>query len=203
MDTLFEHHHIDHQAPRTIFLLHGTGGGIEDFLFLDQVLRQQYNLVALQGNINEHGMARFFQRHGHGQFDQDSIREETSKLNTFIADWQQKYNISPANTFGLGYSNGANILLSLLAQYPGSIKTHILLHPMLPFRFDNLNLDLSGHRAFVSSSQNDPIITPDPSREVIEALQPTGIQLQHHDYDSGHQISDQEIGDVLEYLVQR
>lgn len=202
MTNLFDYNVIDHGASRTLFLLHGTGGGKNDFLFLDELLQQQYNLVGLQGNTDENGMARFFKRYSEGQFDQDSLAEETAKLGRFIVEWQQQYRLSPQQTYGLGYSNGANILLSLLATQPDIVHNFILLHPMLPFSFDDLDLDLTRHHIFVSSSPQDPIIPPEQSQDVIEALRPTNAALIHTEFPYGHQIGESEIKDVVKFLLQ-
>lgn len=198
---LFDYTFIDNQAARTLFLLHGTGGSKSDFLFLDQLLQKRYNLVGLQGNIDERGMPRFFRRFAEGEFDQESIKVETGKLDRFISQWQAAHQLSFQQTYCLGYSNGANILLALLAMAPDKVGNFILLHAMLPFNFTNKNLDLSSQKAFVTTSQNDPIITPDQSAEVIRALQQTGINLTQKQYLFGHQISDDEIEDVVGYLM--
>lgn len=49
MDTnlsLFTHTYIDNHAPKTLFLLHGTGGTEHDFLFLDTMLGKSYNFIS-------------------------------------------------------------------------------------------------------------------------------------------------------------
>src|SRR5260221_8500204 len=85
---LFDHIFIDNHAERTLFLLHGTGGSREDFLFLNDALKKKYNLVGIQGNVDEHGLSRFFKRLSVGVFDQKNIREETEKLQRFMNAWR-------------------------------------------------------------------------------------------------------------------
>lgn len=190
---------IDNYTGKTLFLLHGTGGTERDFLFLDEVLHKQFTLVGLRGNVDENGMSRFFKRHSEGVFDQKSIREESGKLGQFISEWMNKYSVNPKDTVLLGYSNGANILLSTLFLYPDNLQTLILLHPMLPLDPPN-GLDLSGKKVFVSYGINDTMIAPGASKNVATVLVKHGATVALRNYPGGHGLSRQEIDDAVEFI---
>lgn len=196
---LFTIKHVDNKAQKTLFLLHGTGGNANDFLFLDNLLDQQFNLVGLQGNIQENGMNRFFKRNGSGVFDQENIKEEALKLSKFLNAWNDHHNLTADKSIYLGYSNGANMLLAMFFYYPEMVKNMILLHPMLPFDPEITN-KYPDHTVYVSFGSRDHMIPPEESLKATQVLTNMGVRLTIKEYGSGHGITDREIDDVTEYL---
>ncbi len=196
--SLFDYIYVDCQAPRDLFLFHGTGGTKSDFLFLRSLLHDQYNLVGLQGNVSEEGMRRFFKRSSPGVFDQESIKEESDKLNQFILWWKEEH--PQRMTSFLGYSNGANILLSTLFYYPQVMKNVFLLHPMLPFVPKEV-IPLASHRIIVTMGDDDPLVSSSDQELVIQTLKSNNAQLTVKTYPTGHQISEQELRDISSLLT--
>jgi phospholipase/carboxylesterase len=196
---LFEHTIIENVTRKTLFLLHGTGGTKQDFLFLDQLLHNQYTLVGLRGNVDEYGARRFFARQSEGVFDQESIKKETSKLDRFIASWRKTHYLESCDTAFLGYSNGANMLLAALFLYPDHFKTLALLHPMLPM-IPSDELALTGKNVFVSYGKDDEMITPQQSKNVADVLIERGATVLLREYPAGHGVHQSEIGDLVEFL---
>lgn len=195
---LFHYNHIDNDAPLTVFTLHGTGGTEDDFLFLDRLLSKRYNLVGLRGNVSENGMNRFFRRTAPGVFDQESIRTESGKLQQFVRAWMLEHHVEREQAFMLGYSNGANIILATLMYYPGLVGGLVLMHPMLPVRDETA--DLSHTKGLLTYGLTDRMISPDSSREAITVLRDAGVDLTVKDYPSGHEVSEQELKDVVAWL---
>jgi phospholipase/carboxylesterase len=199
--TLFEYEYIDNQAERTLFLLHGTGGNKHDLLFFDDLLYKRYNIVGLQGNVLEYGMPRFFKRLSPGVFDQESIKQETRKLQLFITAWTVQKEISLKSCYFLGYSNGANMLLALLFYVPSCIHSVALLHPMMPFMIEPQSIDLSNHTAFISIGISDKMIPRHLGHQVSESLEAQHATVILKEYEGGHEVSEQEITDTLQFLA--
>lgn len=197
--SLFNYTFIDNKSSRTLFLLHGTGGDENDFLFLNDRLKKTYNLVGLRGNIVEHGMNRFFKRNSSGVFDQDSIKEESEKLRLFISEWQKIHHLTNEQCTFLGYSNGANILLAILFYFPQLIKSALLLHPMLPF-VPTESVDLSNHHIFLSYGENDEMVSTIQSQKIVDLLNKFGAKLDQYTYHEGHALIDEEFSDILKFL---
>lgn len=193
-NTLFHTTFIDNAADKTLVLLHGTGGSERDFLFLDTPLQRSYNLLGIRGNVIEVGMNRFFKRKAFGVFDQQNIREEAEKLHTFLTNSQR----SSDTLVFLGYSNGANMILALLFLYPHLVKKAVLLHPMLPFEPEKL--DLSHHEIFLSYGLQDQMISFVESQKVVEVLTKAKAKLITKEYAGGHEITPQELSDVVQFL---
>lgn len=197
---LFNFRFIDNDADKTCFLLHGTGGNKEDFLFLNTALHKKYNLVGMQGNIDEQGSARFFKRLKHGYFDLESIAEETDKFQRFLTAWRELYKVNTEDFVFLGYSNGANMLLATLFKYPEVVKNLVLLHPMLPFAIEAGSLDLSRHSIFVGNGMEDQLIPADEQAKLLKTLAENKAKVILKEYPRGHSISRGEINDVVEFL---
>lgn len=197
---LFTYSFINNNASQTLFLLHGTGGSKDDFLFLDTLLDKSYNLLGIQGNIDENGLARFFKRSREGVFDQDSIKEESKKLYYFVSAFKEMHPQLTQTTRYLGYSNGANMLLATSLLHPQHFKNIFLLHAMLPFPVDVETLDLSEHTIFLSHGLNDPMITKTQQQQLNDALLQCNAQLTVHQYNAGHEITPQEVKDITTAL---
>ncbi len=196
--TLFDYTFVDNKADNTLFLLHGTGGSKQDMLFFDDLLEKKYNLVSLKGNVVEQGMTRFFKRLSLGVFDQTSIKIESEKFHAFISAWKKEHSLSSTKVFGLGYSNGANMLLATVFKYPEAIQNLVLLHPMLPFL--PTDMVLKQHAIFMSYSFDDQMISEEQSLDLIDVLIESKAQLSIKEYSTGHEISPQELNDVIKYL---
>lgn len=199
-DTLkhFQHIFVDRGAPRTLFLLHGTGGNERDLLPLVEPLRDEYNFVGLLGNIKEDGMPRFFRRSKAGVFDQENIREEAEKLSQFIRAWCMEKSVNRSDTAFLGYSNGANMILATAMLHPSEIDQAVLLHPMLPFEMDGAKL--LGKMFLVTYGTNDLMISAEESQKVVAALKEARADVQAVHHDGGHEIQPTELEAVERFL---
>src|SRR5690606_15210834 len=114
-------------AP-TLFLFHGTGGDENQFLGLGEQLLPDARLVAPRGDVSEGGALRYFKRTGEGRYDMADLERATAKTAAFVT--AQKGD-GPA--VGFGYSNGANIIASVLFEQPEAFDRAVLLHPLIPF----------------------------------------------------------------------
>jgi phospholipase/carboxylesterase len=195
---LFDHTFIDNHAAKILVLLHGTGGTKSDFLFLNDAVRGHYNLLSLQGNILEGGMARFFRRTAPGVFDLENLKEETGKLHEFVQVWMKDHAQISDELVYLGYSNGANMILSLLFSHPSVVGKAVLLHPMLPFMPGDI--DLTRKQVFVSSGQFDAMVPSKQQEALVRVLEEKGAEVIAKQYPGGHEISEQELQDVLAFL---
>ena len=60
-------------SPRTLLLLHGTGGTEDDLLPLGRQLDPHAALLSPRGQVLENGMPRFFRRLAEGIFDEEDL----------------------------------------------------------------------------------------------------------------------------------
>lgn len=196
---MFDYTYLDNKSAKTLVLLHGTGGSKSDFLFLDQVLNQTYNLLSLQGNVIEQGMTRFFKRTAPGVFDQKNIKQEADKLKQFIEQWAKEHDGQTGDFTFLGYSNGANMILATMFYYPNLIRKAVLLHPILPFNPEAISL--ANHNLFVSGGEQDTMVSKSEQQSLTKSLKKLGAEVTTIFYPRGHAISNQEITDAVSFLL--
>lgn len=192
----------DQQAAQTLVLLHGTGADERDLL---PIGRQQgkakggYNLLSLRGNVQEQGMNRFFARKAIGVFDQESINDEVAKLEQFLNDWLAEHNQNITDLSFLGFSNGANMILALAFLHPELVHQAVLLHPMLPFMPEKI--DLSKKSFLVSYGQEDPMVPVEQSVELIRILKQLGAEVVVSAQPNGHHVSKEELEEVERFFA--
>lgn len=176
----------------TLLMLHGTGGTELDLLPLAGMIDDQASVLSVRGNILENGMPRFFKRLAEGIFDEEDLIFRTKELNEFLDEAAEKYEFDRDNVIAIGYSNGANIAASLLFHYQDALKAAILHHPMVPRRGITLP-DLTGKEVFIAAGTNDPICSPEESKELQSLLEKANANVEMHWENRGHQLTAQEV----------
>ena len=105
------------------------------------------------------GAARFFRRTGEGVYDMDDLARATAKMAGFVAG-PGRGGEAVARCSALGYSNGANILASVLFAAPDLFDAAVLMHPLIPFEPD-IKGGLAGRRVLITAGRRDPICPPE------------------------------------------
>ncbi len=114
-----------------LFLFHGTGGDENQLVALGPELLPGAGVVAPRGDVSENGAARFFRRTGEGVYDMADLAVRTKKMRGFVEAHVEAER--PSAVLGLGYSNGANILASVVFAAPHLFDAVVLMHPLIPF----------------------------------------------------------------------
>ncbi|UQW97807.1 alpha/beta hydrolase [Rummeliibacillus sp. G93] len=184
----------------TFLMLHGTGGNELDLLPLAGVIDDEANVLSVRGNVLEQGMPRFFRRLSEGVFDEEDLIFRTRELNEFLDEATEKYGFDRDNIIAIGYSNGANIAASLLFHYQHALKGAILLHPMVPRRGIALP-DLAGKSVFIGAGTNDPICSPEETKELQQLLQQANASVELHWENRGHQLTMGEVESAKEWYL--
>ncbi|MBN2268136.1 MAG: alpha/beta hydrolase [Acholeplasmataceae bacterium] len=180
---------------KTIVLLHGTGGNEHDLIEIGYFIDPDANLLGIRGNVLENGLPRFFKRLSFGVFDEDNLIEETHRLHEFIDESITKYKLDPEKISAIGYSNGANILASLLLFHPNTIQKAMCLHAMVPIKNIEVNKHLNT-KALLTLGLEDQIVNPKEAYELKEMLEIRNIKVDLFETPYGHQITKME----LDYL---
>jgi phospholipase/carboxylesterase len=126
----FVHRFVDGDRTRPLLLLHGTGGDESDLLPLGEKLAPGDALLSPRGQVDEHGMPRFFRRFAEGKFDHADVRARADDLADFVAASRERYGLG--TPIAVGFSNGANIAAALLYRRPQVLTGAILLRAMVP-----------------------------------------------------------------------
>ena len=173
-----------------LFTFHGTGGDESQFLGLARDLLPAATIVSPRGDVSEHGAARFFRRTGEGVYDMDDLARAAGKMSTFVHAHVEA--AKPSSVVGLGYSNGANILASVVFANPALFDAAVLMHPLIPFAPD-VKGSLAGRRVLITAGRRDPICPPNLIARLEAHLRARGADVTVEWHEGGHEIRENEI----------
>jgi phospholipase/carboxylesterase len=199
--TLQSYHFIEHPAPAgapLFFTFHGTGGNEHQFFDLAKQLAPDAHVVAVRGDVSEHGALRFFKRKAEGIYDLDDLALRTKALSGFIAAHVSR--IKPSRVVGLGYSNGANILASIAFSMPRQFDTMVLMHPLIPWTPADTD-QLSRARILITAGKHDPICPVSQTEDIFTYFQrqKADVSLQWHE--GGHELRQTEVEFARRFLA--
>jgi predicted esterase len=177
----FEHVYQPPPSPGdwTLLLLHGTGGDEHDLVGLGRRLAPAAALLSPRGKVLEAGMPRFFRRLAIGQLDIPDLLVRTDELAAFVTGAAAEYGRDPAKIAALGFSNGANIAVSLLLRHPALLGAAALLRPMLPYEPED-SLELHGTGVLIAAGEGDPYSSSAQTRRLAEVLGAAGASVSVH-----------------------
>ena len=181
-----------------VFAFHGTGGDEHQFSELVGQILPDAGLVSPRGDVSENGALRFFRRAAEGVYDMQDLAERTEKMAGFIAAHKAANPGHPV--YGLGYSNGANILASVAFKHPELFDRIALLHPLIPWTPDT-NLGLAGTRVLITAGRRDPICPFPLTESLASYFKAQGSPLQTSIHDGGHEIRQPELSALEAFLT--
>lgn len=181
-------------AP-TLFLFHGTGGDEHQLVGLGRDLLPEASLISPRGDVSEMGAARFFRRTGEGVYDMDDLARATAKMTGFV----REHAASAQKVFGLGYSNGANILASTLFAAPELFDAAVLMHPLIPFA-PKIVGSLAGKRVLITAGRRDPICPPTLTARLDAHLREAGAEVSLEWHEGGHELRPNEVAAARSFL---
>jgi len=173
-----------------LFVFHGTGADENQLLSLGRELAPSATIVSPRGDVSEHGAARFFRRTGEGVYDMGDLARATAKMAGFVKAHVEV--AKPSAVFGLGYSNGANILASVAFAEPDLFDAAALMHPLIPFE-PEVKGSLAGRHILITAGRRDPICPPDLTTRLEAYLRADGADVTVDWHDGGHEVRPNEI----------
>jgi predicted esterase len=195
----FIHEFIPGNSPRTLLLLHGTGGNERDLIPLGRELDAKAALLSPRGKVLENGMPRFFRRLAEGVFDLEDLRYRTNELADFVTGAAQHYGFATDQLIAVGYSNGANIAASMLLLRPELLPAAILFRAMVPLHPEK-EPNLSSVRVWIGAGNQDPIVPPTDTKTLAELLRRAGADVTIHFAKAGHGLTNTDLEAARRWL---
>lgn len=181
-----------------LFLFHGTGGNEAQLVDVGRQVMAEATLVAPRGDVAEHGAARFFRRTSEGIYDMEDLARATGKMAGFVAAHAEA---APARfVAGLGYSNGANILASVVIAEPGVFDAAVLMHPLIPF-VPRILGSLAGTAILVTAGRADTICPPELVTRLETCLRAAGAEVETVWHEGGHELRPGELEAAARFLA--
>ena len=195
----FIHEFIPGSSPRTLLLLHGTGGNERDLVPLGRELDPNAALLSPRGKVLENGMPRFFRRLAEGVFDLEDLKFRTNELADFVTVAAQHYGFAFENLVAVGYSNGANIAASMLLLRPEIMQRAILFRAMVPLIPDTLP-DLASVDVWIGEGDQDPIVAASEAKQLVELLRRAGADVTIRFAKAGHGLTNDDLEAARHWL---
>lgn len=178
-----------------VFAFHGTGGDEHQFYGLIEQILPKAGIISPRGDVSEHGANRFFKRTGEGVYDMPDLALRTEKMAGFIAAHKQANPGAPV--YGLGYSNGANILASVLLSH-GLFDRAVLMHPLIPWTPAPKPMQA---QILITAGRRDPIC-PLPLTQALERyFTAQGSKTDLYLHNGGHEVAEGEIAAISAFLT--
>ena len=173
-----------------LFVFHGTGGDESQLLSPGRDLVPQATIISPRGDVSEYGAARFFRRTGEGVYDMDDLARAADKMAAFVKAHVEA--ARPSIVLGLGYSNGANILASVVFAEPELFDATVLMHPLIPFE-PQVQGSLAGRHMLLTAGKRDPICPPNLTTRLEAYLRADGADVTVEWHEGGHEVRPNEI----------
>lgn len=167
-------------APLT-FLFHGTGGDARQML---------------RGDVDEGGALRFFRRKAEGLYDMADLARATARMAAFVEDFRARS--GGARITGIGYSNGANILASVIFARRDLFHDAILLHPLIGWEPEPGPV---ATRVLITAGERDPICPPALTRQLETWFRNQGPHVETAWHSGGHGLELSEISAARRFLA--
>ncbi|TPI54769.1 alpha/beta hydrolase [Mesorhizobium sp. B3-1-7] len=182
-----------------LFVLHGSGVDETTMLPLAMQIAPRSVIVAARGRIRQEDGFRWFERITPTSFEQTSIRAETAAYAKFATEAAREHGLDLQRATFLGYSNGANVVSSLMLLHPGLVKQAALLRAM-PVLDNPPTSDLSGTRVLIvagAADQTYGLFAP----ALVTLFSERRVEVDARIVASGHEFGDADAAIVRQWLA--
>ncbi|MDW6021369.1 alpha/beta hydrolase [Mesorhizobium sp. BAC0120] len=196
---LYRLHRPEHQSGEVLVLLHGSGPDETSMIPLGREIMPRATLLGVRGRIIQDGNIRWFTRITPTRFEQESIRTEADAFADFVVRAAEIHDLDLKRAVFLGYSNGANLVSSVMLMHPGFIRRAALLRAM-PVLDHPPSCDLSKSRILVVAGASDVTYAPF-APELVALLRSHGAVVDARTVSSGHEFGAEDARVVREWLA--
>ena len=196
------------ENPPLLILLHGYGSNEQDLFSFSEELPDEFLIISAQAPINmQPGSYAWYDINFdriNGKFsDLKQAKESIDKIAVFIDLIKEKYKTDTAQTFLLGFSQGAILGYAIALSYPKKVQRLVAMSGYLNIEIavdDFKNNDFSSLKIFASHGTVDQVIPVEWARKSIPLIENLGISIVYKEYPVGHGVSPQNFFDLNNWL---
>ena len=201
---IYKPNHIKNDL-KIIFLLHGYGSNEEDLFSLKEFIPSNYIIISLRAPIiigfNSYAWYTInFENSIDRWIDKDEAINSKNVIINDISLHMEDLGFKNKKISLLGFSQGAILSWSLGVEYPHLIKNIL---PLSGFYHSEITNSISNSKfklnCFSSHGFHDPVIPISWARKGIELLK-KNINIEFKEYQSGHEINNENLRDIIEWL---
>lgn len=202
---------INIDNPSLLILLHGYGSNEEDLFSFANELPDELLIVSARApqNLGFGSYSWYTINFNNTQGKFSDIPEAIAareKISTFINEIQNEYNISPKNTFLLGFSQGTILSYAVALNYPEKVQKIIALSgyinpDLLPENVETK--DYSKLDIFSSHGSVDQVIPAEWAQQAPKFLNSLKVKNCYKEYPVGHGVAPQNFFDLKKWIEDR
>lgn len=195
----FVHTYQQGTSPWTLLLLHGTGGDDKSLLPLAPALLGDASVLSPKGRVLEGSAPRFFRRVTEGVFDVDDLIFRTNELADWLLDVKAEYGLDPNRLIGVGYSNGATIVSSLLMLRPDVFRGGVAIRPSLPYEPASMP-DLQGKDVLYLPGEFDTIVPNEQADRLSQLMRGAGANVTVELMRASHTLTQEDVAVARDWI---
>jgi phospholipase/carboxylesterase len=184
-------------------LLHGRGADEMDLIGLADAIDPRLTIVSARGLYRLGFGYAWYEMPRIGSPDPVTIRASIDKLDKFIPEIIEAYDIDPQRLYLMGFSQGGILASALALLMPGRFRG-VIMHSSYVATTADLPIQPEAVRGlpfFLAYGKYDGIIPIALGRAGAEYLREAGADLTYVEYPIGHQISEESLYDLSEWLT--
>lgn len=184
----------------TLLLLHGAGGDESSLWHIGEGFPAEVAVLSPRGKIDEGG-PRFLPQSATGMPDAEELDSRIEELARFVASACEELDLDSTRVWVFGYSNGATTAAALAVKHPDVLAGGVLLAARCPFRHHGRVLDAKPF--FCGHARGDDQVTSADYEDVVELLVTAGAEIELHWYDSGHELTEEQVKESRAWLLRQ
>jgi phospholipase/carboxylesterase len=197
-------HHVFEPGAKDapiLLVLQGAGGHEYDLLPLARTLAPAAGILSPRGKILGNATPQHIRGLGQGFSDHAGLASGTTELNEFVLAAAAKYSFDLRRLIGLGFSVGANTLVSLLLRQPHTLAGALLLRAIAPFTPISPR-PLRNKPILLLAGISDPIVSASETESLETLLNKAKADVEVRWVDAGHALSAEDVEVARRWLQQ-
>ncbi len=192
-----------------LIVLHGYGADERDLMALGAYFDPRLRVISMRAPLDlpQGGHAWFpleFTEAG-VKIEQEDVEQARDDLIEAVRSQQVAHGNDASNTLLLGFSQGAAMALAVAYCAPDTTTTVIALSgvfasEMVPTDLNTLRI-LEDTSIIMTHGSHDPVISIQQSHHSRDLVAQTPVRLQYHEYSMGHEINQECLRDVVEWVA--
>jgi phospholipase/carboxylesterase len=190
----------------TVLALHGRGSNERDLIGLAPYLPQKLFWVSPRGPFTlGPNSFEWFQITQIGKPDPIRLANALTTLDTFIDEIIANYPIDKSKLYLLGFSQGSIMSMSYTLTKPQHIAGVIAQSGYIPHE-SGLQIDearIKNKPFILTHGIQDPMLPVDWARRSRDTLQKLEANLEYHEFNMGHQVSEESLTPINIWLTKQ
>lgn len=198
------------QKPPLLLLLHGIGADENDLFGIHPFLDKRFFIVSARAPFalpyGGYGWFEIYMEPGSFSINGQQFEESRAKILAFVDELIAEHDLDTARIYLCGFSQGAMMSLSALFSEPEKFAGVVAMSGRAVAELAPTGADTEKLKEFpilVTHGTNDPVLPIENGRATKEILSRLPVDLEYHEYQMGHEISQESLEVVSNWLSKR